>query len=155
MDVGHRIQPPPLSRKEARAAGLKTFTSLLACRRCGSRQRTVHTSHCCGCAEVEQRRRKAQAERVRDQVLAYARSKVLRELDREARAAAKAAEKEAKAKDRQAAKLEAEKRRKAEARAKSRAARLASAAIEPQTTEEDSSPPWDAPSEGDCEAPWD
>lgn len=150
------IHPLPMSRKEARAAGFKTFTAQRACHLCGSRQRTVYTSACCGCKEVEKQRDKALVEKVRTQVLASARKTVLRELNREARDAAKAAEKEAKAKERQAAKFEAEKRRKARARAAARAARLASAPAKPQATATAEPPPWEgSPSLADDAAPWD
>lgn len=153
---GPGMSPLPMTRKEARAAGLKSFTALLACHRCGSRQRTVHAGVCCGCQEVEQRKRKALAEKVRERVLVYARAQVIRQLEREAREATKAAEKEAKAKQRTAAKEDAARQRRAEARAAARAARKAATAEERRPVDAPDSPPWeDLPIETNCAAPWD
>lgn len=150
------IPPVPLTRSEARAAGLKTFTARLSCSRCGSKQRTVHTSRCCGCAEVEKRKHQALAEKVRQKVLVTARAVVLRELACEARAVAKAAERQAKAQERLAAKQQAEKERKAQARAAARAARLAAPSSNGETTAAVDLPPWaDSACEADCAAPWD
>lgn len=150
------VPPLPMTRKEAREARLKTFTAMLACRRCGSKQRTVHGSVCCGCLEVEERKRKALAEKVRQRVLLTAEAQVLRKLKREARAATEAAEREAKAQQRAAAKQEVQKQRKANARAAARAARTASATEECQAVHAPDSPPWhESSADADCAAPWD
>lgn len=150
------IPPLPMTRREARAAGLKTFTAALACRLCRSKQRTVHTGACCGCAEVEKRKLKALAEKVREKVLVSARAQVLRQLASEAREAAKAADKAARAQQRAAAKEQATKERKAAARAAARVARQTSAKEDHQAGQVLDSPPWEGiPSEADSAARWD
>lgn len=124
--------PEPMSRKEARALGLKVYPSAYGCTRDGGRLRTTFRNQCVVCLEKERQQRATIAERARAQALKTARAVVLRELAAEQRQQAKAEEKAAKVAALRAEKEAAEKERRKAQRAANKAAaqELAKAAQE-------------------------
>lgn len=114
--------PEPMSRKEARALGLKVYPSTYGCTRDGGRLRTTFRNQCVVCLEKERQQRATIAERARAQALKTARAVVLRELAAEQRQQAKAEEKAAKQAALRAEKEAVEKERRRAQRAANRAA---------------------------------
>lgn len=111
---------PTITRKEAKAAGLKVHAWGACCSRCHTQHKFVKTGRCATCharnVEVQKVRDQRLTERVRAEVLKGARATVLRELQAEEKQRTKEADKvrraderaQAKA-DREAAKLAAQK----------------------------------------------
>lgn len=114
--------PEPMSRKEARALGLKVYPSAFGCTRDGGRLRTTFRNQCVVCLEKERQQRATIAERARAQTLKTARAAILRELAAEQRKQAKAEEKAAKVAALRAEKEAAEKERRKAQRAANKAA---------------------------------
>lgn len=83
--------PPPMTRREARAAGLQAYPSFYLCQKDGTNLRTVARNQCVACsrreAEARRARDKVVAERARAQAMKEARAVVLRELAQEKKAA--------------------------------------------------------------------
>lgn len=121
-----------MSRKEARALGLKVYPSAYGCTKDGGRLRTTFRNQCVACLEKERQQKATIAERARAQALKTARTVVLRELAAEQRQQAKAEEKAAKVAALRAEKEAAEKERRKAQRAANKAAaqELAKAAQE-------------------------
>lgn len=83
--------PPPMTRREARAAGLQAYPSFYLCQKDGTNLRTVARNQCVACsrreAEARRARDKVIADRARAKALKEARAVVLRELAQEKKAA--------------------------------------------------------------------
>lgn len=121
-DIATPPPPEPMSRKEARALGLKVYQSAFGCTRDGGHQRTTYRNQCVVCLEKERLQRATIAERARALTLKTARAAILRELAAEQRKQAKAEEKAAKVATLRAEKEAAEKERRKAQRAANKAA---------------------------------
>lgn len=158
------MTPLPVSRLEARAAGLKVYTAGLLCPRNHTTGRSVFNGKCLGCVAHDRVALEVIKATVRAETLKTAKAQIVRELAREAKAAEAAKAKGDRAKERATARAERTAARmkaasKATREAKKAAAEAAkgSAAgeslvviVPPIQEDFDSLPPWD-----DEAAPWD
>jgi len=119
------MTPLPISRLEARAAGLKFYTAGPRCARSHGTGRLVFNGKCLGCIAHDRAALDAIKAAVRAETLKTAREKILRELAREAKAAAEAKAKADRAKERAAEKAERAAARKKAASKATREARTA------------------------------
>lgn len=119
------MTPLPISRLEARAAGLKVYTAGPRCARSHGMGRLVFNGKCLGCIAHDRAALVAIKAAVRESTLKTAREKILRELAREAKAAADAKAKADRAKERAAEKAARAAARKKAASKATREARAA------------------------------
>lgn len=148
---GDPLPPLPMTRKEARALGLKTYPGQALCRKDGTNVRRTRDGQCVACLErakaEQEARERAIREEERARVLKSVRAQVLRQLaaeERQRQREEEQARKEAEKAAREAARQEQEKERRqkaAETRARNKAAKEAtgSASGAPAV---DTLPPW-------------
>ena len=118
-----------MTRKEARAAGLKVFSWDMTCRRCHTREKDTRTAACAGCAARDRQAPKDAEERGKARALQRAMAQASRMIAAEERRKAKDRERAAAQATREAAKAaRAEAVRKAKAAATREAKRQQQAA---------------------------
>lgn len=136
---GEPLPPLPMTRKEARAQGLKTYPGQALCRRDGTNIRRTRDGQCVACLErtkaEQEARERAIREEERARVLKSARAQVLRQLaaeerqrQREAEQARKEAERATARAQRESEKKERRRQKAAATWARNKAAREAASA---------------------------
>lgn len=157
------MTPLPISRLEARAAGLKVYTGGLRCPRNHTTGRSVFNGKCLGCVAHDRAALEVIKATVRAETLKTARARIVRGLAREAKAAEAAKAKADRDKERATARAERAAGQKKAASKATREARKAAAEaakgiaaaeglavlVSPIQEDFDSLPPWDGEA-----APW-
>lgn len=150
---GDPLPPLPMTRKEARALGLKTYPGQALCRKDGTNVRRTRDGQCVACLERAKAEQEAREQAIREEerarVLKSARAQVLRQLaaeERQRQREEERARKEAEKAAEEAARQEREKERRQQKAAETRARNKADKEGAREAPAVDALPPWEGAS---------